>query len=726
MTTQPCTYCGLPTKTGDTVDSAVSSTAAAVPNSVADAAPVYCCLGCRIAAGITSHDSESEWTVTRLGMAIFFTMNVMVFTLVLWTWNVHDIEPDSRILAFRGILRYACLLFSTPVLILLGGPLIESSWHACRERRLTTDVLLLLGVAAAFGYSIAALALDSGDVYFEVCCMILVAVTLGKWLEGTAKQKATNAIRSLRDLLPKSVRRLVGDREDLVPIEVANVGDRLRVLPGERVPLDGSVTSASCVVDEQLITGESVPVEKGIGDTIYAGSLNLSHVAEVVVANAANDGTIARLMKAVEEATSIECQSIRLADRLAAWFVPGIFVASLATFAWHFQAGVQQALMASVAVVLIACPCALGIATPMALWVAINSAARRGVLFRSGEAAIGLSKLRSLGLDKTGTLTTGELEVVSILKSDATNLEDVRGIAATLARSSNHPLSVAIAAELSQVTPASDIVAIEDRAGKGVFATILRSREPVFLGKRDWGEEMGFEMPADLDLQLREEQFENAVVCVGWANKIRAAFLLRDSARFDSLKTIEELKKLGLSLKILTGDTTARAAAMQRATGVTAISRLLPEDKVRELALMPSPVGMVGDGLNDALALNASDVGIALDCGADVSRETADVCLLGSTLAQLPWAIRLARSTQQTIRRNLVWAVGYNAVGIAFAMSGNLSPIIAAIAMVGSSLFVLTNSLALGMSFATSTKNYAEESIPFDQQASDLLPTPSG
>lgn len=706
MPNQSCSYCGLPTPVRQT-DSET---------------PVYCCLGCRIAAGIINDDRQSEWTVTRLGMAIFFTMNVMVFTLVLWTWNVHEIDPDARILAFRGILRYACLLFSTPVLILLGGPLVESTAAALRERRLTTDVLLLLGVAAAFGYSIAALYYDSPDVYFEVCCMILVAVTLGKWLEGTAKQKATNAIRSLCELLPTTARVQRNEHEIVTPIEQVAVGDQVRVLPGERIPFDGSVGGETCVVDEQLITGESLPVTKHHGDLLFAGSLNVSHELILTVTSPADHGTIARLVKAVEKATSTSCRSIRLADRLAAWFVPLIIASAIATFALHYGKGVQASLMAAVSVVLIACPCALGIATPMALWVAINSGARHGVLFRDGDAVIRLAKLRSLGLDKTGTVTTGDVRVVSERITANTNTSAVRDTAQQLARSSTHPLSRAIANGVHRIETALKLSNIQDHPGKGITAIALApdGETEALLGSVSFAKESGYTIPMDLSGQLENATEHNAIVCFGWRQEVKALFLLQDTIRTESRGTIRELQKLGLLPIILTGDTAPRAAEMQQAIGIETIGELLPEDKAQKLAAMTRPVGMVGDGLNDAIALSSADVGIAMDCGADLSRESADVCLLGSTLAQLPWAIRLARATQQTVRRNLVWAIGYNAVGICFAMSGNLNPIIAAVAMVGSSLFVLTSSLALGVAFGSDDS--VSHDLPSEASPNNSMP----
>lgn len=681
----PCSYCGLP---------------AGPRNRLAeeDDTEVFCCLGCRIAAGILSHDDESgnRWALTRLGLAIFFTMNVMVFTMVLWTWNVHELPEDSNIVAFREVLRYACLLFSAPVLLLLGGPLVESSLDAWQQRRFTTDVLLLMGVVAAYGYSVYSLMTGLPDVYFEVACMIMVAVTFGKWLEATARFRVTQALRSLRQLLPETVRVMSDDRETTIALEDVQPGFLLRILAGERIPVDGVLVDGVGTVDEQIITGESLPRSKQEGDEVYGGTLNLAGDIHVRASSSAETGAIARLARAVETATASKCRAIRRADTLAAWFVPLIAISSVCAFFVNMADGVQHALLASLSVVLIACPCALGIATPLALWVAINTASRHGVLFRNGDAVLSLARLRSIALDKTGTVTSGQTHVAHQLYAESVDRERVRQIAVSLASSSNHVLSKAVASGLrdNRVDAAMwvRLQHVEDRPGKGVSGEFEGS--VAMLGSPAFARELGLAMEPNLQKEL-ERHPELGIVCVGWKGRVQAVFLLGENLRDESLQVLDQLKQLNLEMAILSGDHPQRAAAMGRRTGIRTVGELLPEEKGRELLLLKRPVAMVGDGINDALALSMADVGIALDCAADVSREAADVCLLGDTLRQLPATIRFAKATRTTISRNLVWAVGYNLVGMGFAIAGVLNPIIAAVAMVGSSLFVLTNSLAL-------------------------------
>ena len=713
---QPCAYCGLPTP---------APQAGQGDSGGSDRDLVYCCLGCRIAHSIVQTDdaSDSRWAITRLGMAIFFTMNVMVFTMVLWSWNVYEVKDVGGVSAFREIFRYACMLFASPVLILLGGPLLESSFDAWRRRQFTTDVLLLLGVVASYGYSVAALLTNGPHVYFEVCCMILVAVTLGKWLEGTAKQRANQAIRSLRKLLPATVRLLGAGGETEVPIEAVGTSDRLRVLPGERIPVDGTVLSDVAVLDEQLITGESLPVSKGAGEALFAGSLNQSRELRMIATAPANEGTISRLIRAVEAATSETSQSIRLADKLAAWFVPLITIVATGAFAMHFSAGFQHALMVAVSVVLIACPCALGIATPMALWVAINSAARRGIMFRNGDAIIQLANVRSVGIDKTGTITTGAPSVVDVVFAPAVDRQQTLQLAAQLAHSSNHPLSKAIQHFVSRegLKPAtSELSDVEDSPGLGVSAQL--AGDQVVLGSELLADQHGLTWPDPIRATAPSQAADDfAKVFLGCDGEVKATFRLADSIRRESRAAIQALQQQGLELALLTGDTKARAGAMEAELGIRALGQLRPEDKSEELRRMPGPTAMVGDGLNDAVCLASADVGIAMDCGADVARDSADVCLLGSTMRELPTAIALARKTKQAIRLNLIWAVGYNVIGVGIAASGNLNPIVAAIAMVGSSLFVLSNSLALGMSNETGQSQNASQAAAI-QPGSDLPP----
>ncbi|MCA9196722.1 MAG: cation-translocating P-type ATPase [Planctomycetales bacterium] len=683
-----CVYCGLPV----------------APSNAEDR--VYCCLGCRIADSLQARGDETaqnRWALAKLGIAIFFAMNVMMFTMALWSWDVYDISGDTA-LVLRDLLRYACMAFASPVLILLGGPLFESAWDSLRKNQITTDQLLAIGVIAAFAYSTFSLLKSQQHVYFEVACMILIAVTVGRWMEATGKLKANQALQSMQKLLPEQVRRIGPTSDQTVELHQVEIGDLVRVLPGERIPLDGILVDSAGDVDEQIVTGESQPVCKSTGDGVVGGTLNLSTEKQIRVTSTVQGGMIQRMMNSVAASLEAKTPEQKLADRLTHWFVPAVALLAAFTFASHYHAaGFQSALMSSLAVVLIACPCALAIATPLALWAAMGLAAQRQVLFRNGDALGKLAKLNALCFDKTGTLTSGAIRVKSVEFSDSlvtpADAEFVWTVAHWLSAGSSHALATAIRmdarardANNRQFEPTGQR---EERSGQGVLG-LFANGDQAALGSLRFLLELGFKVsPA---LQEIHDQATAPTTCIGWNRQVQAVFLFDESMRPEAAEAMDQLRRLGLHLEILTGDRQHRAAAIANQLGMQFQAELLPNDKlerIKQMRQQRGAVGMVGDGINDAPALAEADLGLALDCGADVSRDAADICLLGSTLERLPWMIQLARKTKRTIRQNLFWAFAYNVVGIGLASSGMLSPIFSAVAMVGSSLFVIGNSLRL-------------------------------
>lgn len=644
-------------------------------------------------------------TLTRLGLAIFFAMNVMVCTLALWSYEVYDVAGET---AASGtlfeLLRYATLLCAIPVVLLLGGPLAESCWTNLRQRRPTTDILLLLGVLAAFGYSLLSLWTGGRHIYFEVACMILVAVTLGRWLEATGKMRASQALHSLNKLLRDTARVVRGTSEVEVPLDQIQPGDLLRVLPGERLPADGVITGTPGVVDDQIITGESLPREKLLGESVYGGSLVVGRPMIVRVTAKTQDGTLQRMIRAVEEAAATQCREQRLADKLAVWFVPLVTLIALSTFVAHWnREDFTAGLLAALAVVLIACPCALAIATPMALWAAISTAARQQVLFRHGDALSRLAKVDTICFDKTGTLTQGSMEFVGCCCAKEASPQEVASIARALASSSTHPLSEAIL----RTFPNTDIPDMtfqhwQSFSGRGVAGT-SETGARYYLGSKRFTAEAGLKIPPSLQSRLDELTLSShSMVYVGWNDRVQGVILFRESLRDEAATAVRALRAQGIDLRIITGDREARATAIQAQLDVPTLGNQLPTEKhatIQSLQQDCRTVAMVGDGINDAPALAAADVGISMGCGADISRDAADVCLLGDDLTRLPWATNLARATIKTVRRNLFWAFAYNSVGIGLAAAGMLNPILAAVAMVGSSLFVIASSLRLTVAF---------------------------
>jgi heavy metal translocating P-type ATPase len=674
-----------------------------------DATATYCCLGCRLAAAIVEEKGEAgaaRAVLTRLGLSIFFSMNVMAFTMALWSNDLYAAgDPANHLLfAMHGLFRYLVLLFSLPVLWLLGVPLVASTFQNLRGGIVSTEALLSLGVGAAFAASFFSVLRGEGPIYFEVGCVILVMTTLGRWLEATGRLKATRALDALARLLPDFVRRLSPGGEDVVPLAEIARGDLFRTLPGERFPADGLVMRNASLVDEQILTGESRPVLKEPGARILGGTLNLDGDLVIEVSAVGAEATLARVIELVKQARMSKGRFQRLVDRISSWFLPLVATVAMAAFAIHWARGsLEQGFLAALAVSLVACPCALGLATPLAVWSAIGQAAAHQVLFKSGEALERLAEVRAIRFDKTGTLTTGTASVWSCATEHPEDDQEVLARAVALASSSLHAFSAGIVDYQSMRLQAAPAHCSATRVvpGRGVVGTLEGTgfESSVSLGSPLLMDERGLRLGPNLGRKVElARDLGLAMALVGWEGEVRGLFVFTETWRGGLEPVIAWLKNSGLDVEILTGDHPARGRAIARELGVTVLPGLLPEQKVEAVKRARrehGPVAMVGDGVNDAPALAASDVGIALSCGTDVSRDSAAICLLGDDLARIPWTIDLARRTVRVIRRNLIWAFGYNALGVAAAAAGWLNPAVAALLMVASSAIVIGNSLRL-------------------------------
>jgi heavy metal translocating P-type ATPase len=720
-----CDYCGLPLSGGWFWQRESPKSANLDPSSQPDHTPQYCCSGCRLAAEIAQDRGDSAPTalLTRLGFAIFLTMNVICFTMVLWSGDVYaDGDPNRTQVTglLADVFRYLSLFFSWPVAYLLAGPLARNAWQQLCRGAAATDLLLVFGVAAAFLYSTISVLRGAGHIYFEVGCIVLVFVTLGRWLETTGKQQANAALDALAKLLPNEVRRIVGTREEIVPLDEIQTGNVLRLLPGERVPTDARILSGQAAVDEQLVTGESHPSIKECGDVLYGGTLNLDGQLLIQATSAASEGTLQRLVEAVAAARLTKGHYQRLADRVAEWFLPIATLLAVGAFAYHMHYhGIEQGLLAATAVVLIACPCALGLATPLAVWTALGTAARMQILFRHGDSLERLAAVQAVLFDKTGTLSTGEAEVSDSALAIDESPETIRRITRSLVAASSHPLSRAIGEYLGPPQSADiPLPAVQTVPGRGIVGESSDGLN-YFLGSVRWMQESGLIIPTELQTSLdRFAREGKAIACLGWNNKVRAVYACHESLRPEAAMAIHSLQQLNLHLEILSGDYAARAESIAKSLTISVRADLLPSDKVAAVQQAKSQfraVAMVGDGINDAPALATADVGIAMGCGADVSREAADVCLLSSNLNHLTDAISLARRTVRVIRQNLFWAFAYNIVGIGLACTGKLNPIWAAIAMTASSVIVVTNSLRLGNGKNSARQQAAPNSITAEQ-----------
>jgi heavy metal translocating P-type ATPase len=687
-----CDYCGLPLPRSLWRASASSETG-----------PHFCCVGCRIAAAVTQEKGEAgeaRWTLVKLGFAGFFAMNVMVFTMMLWSSDVYGpTDPTHFSETVTGIFRYLALAFAAPVLFLLGGPLLENAIDGLKHRVLSTDLLLLLGVVASYLYSAISVFRGAGHIYFEVGCVILLLVMAGRWLEASGRVRARDSLDALERLLPDRVRTLRDGCEVLVPRAELRLGDRIRVIAGDRICSDGRIVEGITSVDEQLVTGESWAAHKSTGDAVFGGTLNLDGSVVVELTASPLEGTVQRLIRAVNEARAQKGHYERLAERVSSAFFLVVTPAALIALAWHsLDGGLDRGILSALAVVLIACPCALALATPLAVWTALTRAAREQIVIQGGDALERLSRVKAVCFDKTGTLTTGHPRIVDFVVADSGLEWNTLEVAAAVARSSSHVFSNAIV-EFADGGHRPRVSASRIVAGRGVRALVEGCEGTVYLGSHHLMEESGLTLDEPLNHRYREALANGQPAAfVGWDGRVQGVFVFTEMLRPGANALLKAFESAGLNCRVLTGDHWQRARSLEAELGIPVAGELVPEDKVRTIRQIQDqvgPVAMIGDGINDAPALASADIGIALGCGADVSRDSADVCLMGNDLARLPWLFGLAQATVRTIRFNLFWAFAYNVIGIGLAMTGRLNPILAALFMVASSACVLTNSLRL-------------------------------
>jgi len=652
----------------------------------------------------------------------FWIGAALTLPVLLLAMGPHLIGLPSHELVAPRLSAWLQLGLSTPVVLWGGWPFFERGWRSIMTWRLNMFTLIALGTGAAFLYSTVATVAPQlfppsfrgpmGDIglYFEAAAVITVLVLLGQVLELRARERTSGALRTLLKLAPKTARRLVagGDDED-VSVERIQVGDRLRVRPGEKLPVDGIVLEGRSAVDESMVTGESLPVEKNPGDKVIGGTLNGSGSLIIQADKVGAETLLSQIAQMVAEAQRSRAPIQRLADTVSSWFVPAVIaIAVLAFLAWLLfgpQPAFAFALIAAVSVLIIACPCALGLATPMSIMVGVGRGAQAGVLIKSAEALEQLEKVDTLVVDKTGTLTEGKPRVTAILPRPGFDEDAVIRFAASLERSSEHPLAAAIIAE-AQARGASLAEATDFRAetGMGVVGRIGGRR--VALGNVKLLETLRVatgSVAGDAD-RLRSEGA--TVMFLAVDDAIAGLIAVADPVKASTPPTLEALRAAGLRIVMLTGDHRATAMAVARRLGIDEVeAEVLPQDKgaaVRKLRQQGRVVAMAGDGVNDAPALAEADVGIAMGTGTDVAIASAGVTLVKGDLSGLLRARRLSRATMGNIRQNLFLAFIYNALGVPLAagllypFTGTLlSPIVAAAAMSLSSVSVIANALRL-------------------------------
>lgn len=651
-----------------------------------------------------AHEREALHQLSLLRVGLLFTLPLFIFSMA------RDFNLLPHAIAHASWANFLMWFLATPVQFYVGWQYYIGAYKALRNGAANMDVLISLGSSAAYFYSVLiTLGLFDGHVYFETSAMIITLIKVGKYLEAQAKGRTGEAIRKLIALKPKTARLLKNGEEIEVAVEDVQVGDVLIVRPGEKIPVDGIVLEGYSSVDESMLTGESIAVEKQVGSSVFGATLNKMGYLKIQASKVGKDTALAQIIRMVEEAQGSKAPIQRLADRISAIFVPIVVLIALLTFSfWYWIAPrllmtqrdfLESAVIHAVAVLVIACPCAMGLATPTAVMVGSGKGAEIGVLIKSGEALERAGTITEVVFDKTGTLTKGQPQVTDIALLDFRGSEnEFLSLVASIEKVSEHPLGEAIVAEATRRDiPFSEPTRFEAFAGNGVAGEV--EGKIVVVGNERFIRQQGCEVE-NYRAQIEHFQSEAKTVVFAVIDGLLAGLIaVADTLKDEAVTVVRELKKMGLSVGMITGDHQRVATAIARKLGIDEVlAEVLPNEKalqVKKLQEKGQKVAMVGDGINDAPALAQADLGIAIGSGTDVAIASAPIVLMGSDLMGVVRSIRLSRLTLATIKQNLFWAFFYNVLLIPAAAIGLLSPILAAAAMALSSFFVVTNSLRL-------------------------------
>ena len=637
----------------------------------------------------------------RLVLLLIFSFSLAIPVFVLSMVMPFDSSADNWLL----------LGLTTPVQFLVGWQFYVGTYKALRNRRANMDVLIALGTTAAYVYSLLVTAMPAtfeGDVYFDTAALIISIVLLGRYLEARAKGRASEAIKKLMGLRPKTASIIVDGVETHVAVEDVEVGQIVVVRPGERIPVDGMVVEGASAVDESMLTGESMPVDKKTGDGVVGATINKDGMLKFRATKVGKDTALAQIIRLVEQAQGSKAPIQRLADSVAAVFVPVVItIAVIAFIAWFVILGKPFvfALEAAISVLVIACPCALGLATPTAIMVGTGKGAQNGILIKSAASLERAYRIDTIVFDKTGTLTEGKPVVTDVVSLGGASEADILRLAASAEKGSEHPVGQAIvAAARKEGREPSDPESFQALSGRGVLATV--EGKEVLLGNRILMNDNGVQTANVEETVTGLENKGKTVMLVALERKVAGLIAVSDTLRDNAAEAIGQLQRMGLETVMITGDNQRTAEAIAREAGMEKVlAQVLPDDKAREVQDLQAGgkvVAMVGDGINDAPALAQADIGIALGSGTDVAMESGDVVLVRNDLRDVPEAIRLSRYTISKVKQNLFWAFAYNTLGIPIAAGvlypwteTLLNPVIAAAAMAFSSISVVSNSLLM-------------------------------
>jgi len=647
--------------------------------------------GALLIAGKESIDSETKRRkeeISRLKKRFYFSLAFSLPAFVI-----------GMLLPWLGIevpyAQYIVWALATPVQFVIGWQFYKGMFGALRNKSANMDTLIATGTSAAYFYSVyAVLFLPDSAQYFEAAAILITFVVMGKLLEAVAKGKTSEAIHKLMELSPKIATVIRNKLEIKISVDDVMVGDIIIVKPGEKIPVDGIIVEGSSAIDESMITGESIPVEKKKGDKVIGATINKVGAFKFKATKVGENTTLSQIIKLVEDAQTKKAPIQRFADRVSAYFVPVVILIAIATFlVWFFAFGKEFdfSLISAVAVLVIACPCALGLATPTAIMVGTGKGAKNGILIKGGDALETAHKLKCVVFDKTGTITKGMPEVTDVVG------KDVLQFAASIEQNSEHPLAEAILKEAKRNNlTLKKVTSFKAVPGHGISANIKGVK--YYFGNSKLMEKANVNISLlKQNLELLEAQGKTVMILAS-GKKAKGLIAVADTIKETSKQAVEELEKLGIEVYMITGDNERTANAIAAQAGIKNVfAGVMPEDKEKYVKTLQKQgkVAMVGDGINDAPALAVADIGIAMGSGTDVALETGNIVLMKNNLLDVPKAIRLSRQTMSKIRQNMFWALFYNSLGIPIAALGFLNPAIAGAAMALSSVSVVSNSLLL-------------------------------
>ena len=671
----------------------------AIKKKIGDRTYYFCSQSC--ANVYEQPEQELKAMKRRVAVTLAGVLSVAVLR-VLVTLGLTAAIMSLTLVGSMAVYSLALLVVSTPVVWIAGWSIIHGAYLSLRNRAINMDVLVSAGVLAGWAYGVVNVFVPPEqrvEGYLEISIGILAFVLLGKYIEESIRRKSAASIRKLLELQPTTARVLRDGKETEVSVDELQAGDTIIVKPGEKIPTDGEVTEGYSSVDEKIITGESIPVEKTGGSQVIGATINKTGLLKIRVTKIGEETALAQIIHLVEEAQASSAPVQRFADRVVEKFVPIVFtVAAVSFIYWYITSGFSKAFFALLAVILIACPCALGIATPTAILAGVGKGAEYGILLRSGEYVEKARKLTTIVFDKTGTLTKGEPSVTDIISYNKFSEESIIQLAASAEKGSEHPLAEAILkkAQQSNITiPEAQM--FEAIPGRGVRCTVENKK--ILLGNRKLMQDEKISAgQLETDLQKLEEQGKTAMI-LAVNGKPAGIVAAMDTPKENAVESIRKLKDMKLEVAMLTGDNERTAKAIAKQLEIDqVIANVLPWEKVNAIKKMQSEgktVAMVGDGINDAPALAQADIGIAIGSGTDIAKETGGIVLIKDDLRDVALGVELSKKTMRKINSNLFWAFAYNTIMIPIAAVGLLNPMYAAGAMAISSLTVVTNSATL-------------------------------